>query len=103
LEPGSPRQLFRRVNLDGIVARPEKHLPRNLEEAVAELKRDPSHAVYARIDDLDVEVRVVADGARTGGDDVLGRVGPWKGESTEELLRVLREARESDERDARLS
>ena len=83
------------------MARPEKYLPRNLEEAVAELKRDPSQAVHARVDNLEVELRVVADDLAPAGDDVLGGAGPWKGESTEDLLRVLRQARESDDRDAR--
>jgi hypothetical protein len=83
------------------MARPEKYLPRNLEEAVAELKRDPSQAVHARVDNLEVELRVVAADAAPAGDDVLGGAGPWKGESTEDLLRVLRQARESDDRDTR--
>jgi hypothetical protein len=82
------------------VARPEKHLPRNLEEALAELKRDPSHPVHARVDDLEVELRVVAD-KTVASADIFAGVGPWQGQSTEELLRVLREFREHDDEDAR--
>src|SRR3954464_14199672 len=41
------------------MSRPEKLIPPSLEEAVAELKRDPSHPVHARVDGLDVELRVV--------------------------------------------
>jgi hypothetical protein len=81
------------------VARPEKHLSRNLEEAVAELKRDPSHPVHARVDDLEVELRVVAD-KTVAPADIFAGVGPWQGQSTEELLRVLREFREHDDEDA---
>jgi hypothetical protein len=82
------------------VARPEKQLPRNLEEALAELKRDPSHPVHARVDDLEVELRVVAD-KTVAPADIFAGVGPWQGQSTEELLRVLREFREHDDEDPR--
>jgi hypothetical protein len=82
-----------------IVARPEKHIPASLEEAVAQLKRDPQRPVHARVDDLDVEIRVVAD-ETTVPADVFAGVGPWQGETTEELLRVLREARQHDDEDA---
>ena len=81
------------------MARPEKHIPASLEEAVAELKRDPHRAVHARVGDLDVEIRVVADetGAPT---DIFGDAGPWQGETPEQLLGVLREARQRDDEDA---
>jgi hypothetical protein len=48
---------------------------------------------------LDVEIRVVADetGAST---DIFAGAGPWQGETREELLRVLREARHRDDEDA---
>jgi hypothetical protein len=48
--------------------------------------------VHARVDDLDVEIRVVAD-ETVGTADIFAGVGPWQGETTEELLGVLREAR----------
>ena len=81
------------------MARPEEHIPASPEEAVAELKRDPYRAVHARVGDLDVEIRVAADetGAPT---DIFGGAGPWQGETPEELLRVLREARQRDDEDA---
>jgi hypothetical protein len=80
------------------VALPEKHIA-SLEEAVAELKRDPRRAVHARVGNLDVEIRVFADetGAST---DIFAGAGPWQGETREELLRVLREARHRDDEDA---
>lgn len=81
------------------MARPEKHLRRTLEEALAELKRDPSHPVQARVDDLQVELRVVEDKAVAPA-DIFAGVGPWQGQSTEELLRALRELREHDDENA---
>jgi hypothetical protein len=54
---------------ENIVARPEKHIPASLEESV-----------------------------ETGAPaDVFAGAGPWQGETTEELLRVLREARQHDD------
>ena len=38
------------------MARPEKRIPGTLEEAVAQLKRDPSHPVHARVDGLETEL-----------------------------------------------
>jgi hypothetical protein len=81
------------------VARPEKHIPASLEEAVAELKRDPRRTVHARIDELEVEIRVVG-GEKDTSADVFEGVGPWQGETTEDLLRVLRDARLHDDEDA---
>lgn len=83
----------------GIMARPEKQIPTSLEEAVAALKRDPNRPVHARVDDLEVEIRVVAD-ETAGAADIFAGVGPWQGETTEELLGVLREARQHDDEDA---
>jgi len=78
------------------MARPEKHIPPNLDEAMAELKRDPSHAVHARIDGLDVELRVLAAGeTQPGVGTQLAGIGPWEGISLEELMKVLRDGRES--------
>lgn len=76
------------------MARPEKDRPGSLDEAVARLKRDPARPVQARIDDLDVELRVVRTPApelKLG--DFLAGGGGWQGESAEELIGRLREAR----------
>jgi hypothetical protein len=77
------------------VARPEKHIPASLEEAVAELKRDPHRPVQARVDNLDVEIRVLATPAHAdaGLGDRMAAAGPWQGETEEEILTMLREAR----------
>ncbi len=78
------------------MARPEKYIPRTLEEAVAALKRDPTHAVQAHVDGLDVELRVVPfDAAHPGLGTRLAAIGPWEGISLENLTKVLREGRES--------
>ena len=65
-----------------------------LEEAVAELKRHPGKTVRAHCGDLDVEMRTVpapAPAQRLG--DSLASLGSWEGESTDELMARLSEAR----------
>jgi len=96
--PASPR---RSVGLaapwyaESIVARPEEHIPASLEEAVAELKRDPRRTVHARVGELEVEIRVVEKLAHPGVGlgDRMAAAGPWQGETEEEILAILREAR----------
>ena len=82
---------------ESIVARPEKHIPASLEEAVAELKRDPRQTVHARVDELEVEIRVVEKPVApdVGLGDRMAAAGPWQGETEEEILAILREARRS--------
>jgi hypothetical protein len=78
------------------MSRPEKLIPPSLEEAVAELKRDPSHPVHARVDGLDVELRVVpSNETQPGLGSRLAAIGPWEGIALEDLERILREGRES--------
>ena len=65
-----------------------------LEEVVAQLKRDPAHPVRAKVDGLTIEVRAVSEPeAVRSAADVFADLGPWVGESTEEILAVLAEAR----------
>jgi hypothetical protein len=78
------------------MSRPEKLIPASLEEALAELKRDPSHPVQVRVDGLDVELRVVpSNDAHAGAGSRLAAIGPWEGIALGELERVLREGREA--------
>lgn len=79
------------------MATPEKQRRTTLDEAVAQLERDPSHPVRARVGELDVEIRVVSGGiqAQAGLGDLMAAAGPWEGESTEELIRILREGRDA--------
>lgn len=64
---------------------------------MAQLKRDPNHPVRARVGELDVEIRVVSGGLQheTGLGDLMAAAGPWEGESTDELIRILREGRDA--------
>jgi hypothetical protein len=79
------------------VATPESLRPATLDEALAQLKRDPSRPVRARIGELDVEMRVIAGGVQgqPGLGDLMAAAGPWEGESTEELIGILREGRDA--------
>ena len=66
------------------------HIVKGIQNAVAELKRDPSQPVTAEVDGLVVEMRYLR---RETLGDLFREVGPWEGESREELLQRLREAR----------
>jgi hypothetical protein len=81
--------------VEHVVARPQKHIPASLEDALAELKRDPRQPVHARIDGLEVEIRVVEKSATLGAGlgDRMAAAGPWQGETEEEILAILRDAR----------
>jgi hypothetical protein len=70
--------------------------PVTLEEVVAQLKRDPDHPVRTKVGDLTIEVRAVREPEenRTAA-DAFAEIGPWAGESTEEILRILADARRS--------
>ena len=71
-------------------------IPQSLEEAVAELKRDPSQPVHLRIDGLDVELRVLpSTETHTGVGTRLAAIGPWEGIALEDLERILRDSREA--------
>jgi hypothetical protein len=77
------------------MARPEENIPTSLDEALVELKRDPATAVRVRVEGMDVELRVVSQSspAEMGLGDWIASAGPWQGESEDEILEVLREAR----------
>ena len=55
-------------------------------------RHNPSRPVKAHVDDLDVELRVVSR-TRTPLGDFMAGVGGCKGETPEEILRILRETR----------
>jgi len=74
------------------MARSADHIAQTLEEALTALKHDPSQPVKAHVDDLDVELRVVGK-SKTPLGDFMAEGGGWKGESPEEILRILRETR----------
>ena len=65
-----------------------------LEEVVAQLKRDPGHPVRTKVGDLTIEVRAVDEtAAGRSAADVFAELGPWAGETTEQILHLLAEAR----------
>ena len=74
------------------MATPQTQIPKALEEALAKLRHDPSHPVRAHLDDLDVELRAVEKPKMRLG-DFMAEGGGWKGESAEDILRIIREAR----------
>jgi len=76
------------------MARSAEHIAQTLEEALMALKHDPSRPVKAHVDDLDVELRVVGK-SKTPLGDFMAEGGGWKGESPEEILRILRETRDA--------
>ena len=82
---------------DSPMATPQTQIPKALEEALAKLRHDPSHPVRAHLDELDVELRAVPPSRRrgTGLGTRMAALGPWQGESTEEIIRILREGRAS--------
>jgi len=66
---------------------------KTLEELVEQLKRDPSHPVRTRLGGLTIELRAVADPpAGKSAAELFAEVGPWAGETTEEILAILAEA-----------
>ncbi len=68
-----------------------------LDEAFAQLQRDPHHPVRATIGDLTIEVRVVAGpAAASSAADAFDAIGPWAGETAEEILALLDVARRRD-------
>lgn len=78
------------------MARLEKHIPKTLEDAVAELKRDPSHPVRLAVSDVEVEMRLVGGAAAKADDDVMNGA-TWHGESAAELIQMIRDGRELDD------
>jgi hypothetical protein len=80
------------------MATPQIQIPKALEEALAKLRHDPSRPVRAHLDEMDVELRLVtarSEESATGLGDRMAAAGPWEGESTEELIRILREGRDA--------
>jgi hypothetical protein len=58
------------------------------------MRRDPARPVRARIDDLTVELRAVPEpGERQSAADAFREVGPWEGETLDELLAMFTQER----------
>lgn len=68
----------------------------NLRAAMNHLKKDPSSPVCASVDNLHMEIRALAPKERPADlREYLAELGPWEGESLDELLTRLKEARQS--------
>jgi hypothetical protein len=69
---------------------------RTIDEAVEQLKRDPTQPVRTRVGDLTIELRAVSDATspKTAA-AAFAEIGPWEGETTEEVLAILAQARQS--------
>ncbi len=65
-------------------------MSRTLDEAVAKLERDPEHAVTAEVRGMVVELRCQV---RRTAADIFKEVGPWEGESQQELTDLVRDGR----------
>lgn len=67
---------------------------KTLDEALQRLKREPGEPVRATVEGMTVEVRVVPDLPVTRSAAALfAEIGPWEGETTDEMLEFLTEAR----------
>ena len=77
---------------------PQTKISKTLEKALAKLGDDPSRPVRAQLHELDVELRVVASQREENTPGLGGRMataGPWEGETTDELICMLREGRDA--------
>lgn len=69
-------------------------MSKSIQQALDELRAEPEKPVQVTVDGLTVEVRVVHDLADdTPLSAVFAEIGPWEGESTEEIMQFFREAR----------
>jgi hypothetical protein len=67
---------------------------KTLDEALQRLKLEPGAPGRVTVDGMTVAVRVVPDvPTRRSAADTFAAVGPWEGETTEEMLKFLAEAR----------
>ena len=71
-------------------------MPKTQEQVVEQLRREPDRPVRTEVDGFAIEVRAVSDRpAEQSAADVLSALGPWAGETTEEILALLANARHS--------
>ncbi len=69
-------------------------MAKTLEEAFQQLKRAPAEPVRVTIEGLTVEVRVVPDlPVNRSAAELFAEIGPWEGETTDEMLQFLAESR----------
>jgi len=68
-----------------------------INHALAVLRKDPTHPVRFRVNDMDVELRAILRSNRSGPGlgSQMAALGPWLGESLEEITTTLTEGRRS--------
>jgi len=67
---------------------------KTLDEAFQQLKREPGQPVRATVEGLTVEVLVVPDlPVSRSAAELFAEIGPWEGETTDEMLEFLAQAR----------
>ena len=75
--------------------------PLALEQAVEALQRDPTHAVRARVGDMTLELRAIPDAApvvERSAAEALREIGPWEGETYDELVELFEATRQRSSR-----
>jgi len=88
----------------GLAMLPGVAQPIPLDDALKALKRDPAHPVIVKVDDeLTVEVRAVVSGPalKRSAADVFREVGPWEGETSQELDALFDDVRQRSNRPVR--
>jgi hypothetical protein len=75
------------------MARPQMWIPKTLEEAAAELTRHPAEPLRVVVNDVELELRLVTAKRSGRRGSKIAALGPWRGESPEEILGMLREGR----------
>jgi hypothetical protein len=72
----------------------EVKVAKTLADAIDQLKRNPARPVRAHVQGLTVEVRVVPEApAGRSAAELFDQVGAWAGETTDEILAILADAR----------
>ena len=70
-------------------------MAKTIDEALQQLKREPGQPVRAMVEGLTVEVRVVPElPVSRSAAALFAEIGPWEGETTDEMLEFLAEARQ---------
>ena len=68
--------------------------PNSIDEAIKALRRDPSQSVRATVGDVTLELRLVSSASQARpAAEAFDEIGPWVGETTEEMLSLLADAR----------
>ena len=69
-------------------------MEKTIDEALQQLRREPGQPVRAMVEGLMIEVRVVPDlPVSRSAAALFAEIGPWEGETTDEMLEFLAEAR----------